>query len=44
MNKVLTNAIKNQIKSLLGIEFNEFINNLYIVAYGSRFTPIKQKH
>jgi len=44
MIKVLDNAIKTQIKSLLGLEFNEFINKLYAIAYGSRFTPIKQKH
>jgi len=44
MDKVLHNIIKNQILSLKNLQFNDFINQLYIIAYeGSRFTPIKQK-
>jgi hypothetical protein len=43
MEKVLYNAIKQQIQALKDISFQFFIDELYLKRYGDEFVPIKQK-
>ena len=43
MEKVLHNAIKQQIQALKDISFQFFIDELYLKLYGDEFVPIKQK-
>jgi hypothetical protein len=43
MEKVLFNAIKQQIQALKDISFQYFIDELYLKNYGDEFVPIKQK-
>lgn len=43
METVLKNAIKKQIEELKGIEFQSFIDKLYIKFYGDKFVPVKPK-
>lgn len=43
MSQIINNLIEHQITNLYGNNFQEFVEYLYTICYGTDFTPIKQK-
>ncbi len=44
MDSTLKNTVKSKIDKLKALDFQNFINEFFIVYYGNNFTVIKQKH